>query len=145
LLAFFGISKGALRYHLQQLERSGEIRSSLESGRSIFHPTSTVKLDIELQEMSRSQLRVFNIIQGRPGLTRSEIMDMTQLSKDALRYHIRRLSKKGLIEKTEVEGKDRFYPIPKEEVRKRTFLELVRRLVDGEIDEATFVMMSGRL
>jgi len=145
LLSFFGISKGSLRYHLDYLERSGEIRKEKDSGRSVFYASTSHEWGSGTKEMSKPQIRVLNLIRGSPGITRSGLLKKIHLSKDGLRYHLRRLGKKNLVEKVESDDGECYYPLSEDEVRKRVYLELVRRLIDGEIDEETFLMISKRV
>ena len=110
-----------------------------------YHGTGNALEPSKVQDMSRQQVRVFRMISGSPGITHARLLELSCLSKDSLRYHLRRLVRKGLVEKNENDDETTYHPVSEMEVRKRIYLELVRRLLDGEIDEETFLAFSRKI
>jgi len=143
--SFFGLSKGTVRYHLDQLERSRMVRKEKRDGRSCYYGTGETLEPPGIRNMSREQVRVFRMIRSSPGISHSRLLELSGLSKDQLRYHLKRLVRKGLVGSNN-EGNEKIYrPVSENEVKKRVYIELVRRFLDGEIDEETFLSFSRKL
>lgn len=137
---FFGYSRSTLRYHLDHLERRNRIRRTREGGNVRFHRVGSPAEGYG--DLKGTQKRLFRIILGEPGIGLDRIIELSPASKERTRRALRSLMVKDLV----VEYGDRSYRvIDRDEIRKRIYIRLVKDLVSGRIDEATFLELTSDL
>ncbi len=145
------LTDGTLRYHLKYLEGKNEIRTSKMGKIKCYYPVHQTILGSRFQsgsgqyKLSDTNERLINIIQRQPGITQKEIILKTRLKKITAVYNINKLVKLGLIKK-EKNGKIvHYYYMTDEDLRKKILNKLIKKLLDREIDEHTFLIIKKRL
>lgn len=140
LMSVFKVPDGTLRHHLRQLQKSKKIISEKKKKHRCYYsylvkrfPLCKGKIDL-----NREQERLLDIIIDRPGITRKELMNASNLTREEMTYNIKRLKDHKLIWKVSVGEKKGYEPLNEESVKGEMFRVLVKRLVDGDLDRETF-------
>lgn len=99
LLRAIGGGKGGLEHHLRKLEQSGTLTTARTGRYTCYFPKATrPALRIAAPALkSPSARRVLDAIQGRPGISGSEVAEATGLSPSSVSEHVARLSAAGLV------------------------------------------------
>lgn len=143
------MNQGTIRYHLKVLEKSGLIRSTLRDGRR-FYFTCLILDFIDgsgnmPNDLTRSQKRILTLIRSHPGITRSELMDKSSDSKVKVNRSLEKLLSRNLIRRSQNGSEMGFQIITHEIIINEMLLALVADLVDGKLDEYSFIRMREEL
>lgn len=152
LKRIFELTDGALRYHLEYLERVKLINSGLEKGNRCYYPNQNVVINaknnphsFELHNLTPQQQVVLREIKQNPGINQTELMKRTRLNRSRVSRSINTLSDLNLVRK-KMMGKHTSYEYaPDEELQYKMLKRLVIRLLKGEIDEKKFLKLKKQL
>jgi predicted transcriptional regulator len=148
LLNAFGLNESTLRYHLDYLLKSGEITTCRTGTSKRFFPTYSSRTAIEgnrPEPMSRSDARVLDIIKSTPGISRSELKAHVPLTSKELTTSLTRLKERYMIWEQRENGRTSYEVVTREKVLKNALVLIVGRLLEGEIDEATFLRLKDEI
>lgn len=145
------LTESTLRYHLKYLEGKNEIKSSKTGKIRCYYPVHRTILESKTESKSGqyklniTHERLINLIKHQPGITQKELIMKTRLKKMTIIYNIKKLVKLDLVQK-EKNGKIiHYYYMTDEELRKKILGKLIKKLIDHEIDEHTFLVIKKRL
>lgn len=139
------VSPGALRYHLDHLIKEEIVISKREFGRKRYFPyltPSAKRLPASRDRMmTRNHSRVLSLIEGSPGITRTELKERLNLTSKGLSYILDRMKGSYLIREERTSSGPSYHRLSKDELYREAMMVLSKKLVDGEIDERTFITL----
>lgn len=149
LMSVFKMSEGNLRYHLNVLERERSVRSKLMKGKRCYFPYDTRTL-LQMKrrgtgELPRNEKRVLNMLEKEGASNWKDLIQSTGLSRSELTNVLRNLKRKGLVISSTVGGKRSYRILTRDLLLKRIERLLIIKLVKGEIDEETYLMIEEEL
>ncbi|MGA1820247.1 MAG: hypothetical protein ACMUHU_04475 [Thermoplasmatota archaeon] len=145
LMSVFKMSEGNLRYHLNVLEKERAVRSSLMKGKRCYFPYDSRTL-VQMKgrgdgELSKSEKRVLNLLETEGVSNWKGLILRTGLSRSELTNALRSLKSKGLIISSIADGKRSYRILTRDLLVKRIERLLMVKLVKGEIDEETYLLL----
>ena len=100
LASIFGLNEGTLRYHLDYLRRS-DLISPRKINNNRCYTCKGVDLHRSARKnadnMTEAQKKVLSVIRDDPGLTRTEVIDRSRLTRRQATRVISRLKERGLV------------------------------------------------
>lgn len=148
----FGITEGALRYHLDYLERCDKISSGLQKGVRCYYPHQHMinvpkrsTEDLELHKLTSQQELVLTTIKHYPGITQKDLVSRTRLNRFQVSRGLGKLQSLNLVKSTQVGRNVCYEYVPDDELKFKIIKKLVIKLLRDEIDEQTFLRLKRRL
>ncbi|MFW3145736.1 MAG: hypothetical protein ACMUIE_02865 [Thermoplasmatota archaeon] len=142
---FFDLNRSTLRYHLEYLERKKKIIRKREGGAIRYEAVEDLLEPSSKRKLSRVQDRLFRLISGNPGITLDHLLQMSSDPKERVMKGLDSLERRGLITSSLSSGETKYHILSREEMRRRIYIQLVRDLVAGRIDESAFLELTGEL
>lgn len=148
----FELTDGALRYHLEYLEKNEKISSELDRGLRCYYPhyngfslqSKSANL-LEFQKLSPQQERILSTIKLNPGINQKELIYRTRLTRFQVAKNLNKLQSLNLIRKYRIDGRTYYEYIPDDELKYQIMKRLVVKLLKDEIDEKTFLKLKRKL
>ncbi len=140
LMHVLDLNKGTLRYHLNYLRKNDRIYSTKENGHKCYFCAESGK-----SKTSKYAGRVLDLIKDGDGLTRKELSELSGMDRKTLTAAIKELKQKHLICQRKEYGEVCYEPITRAQLKQKMYRLLVKKLADGDIDEATFLELEGQL
>ncbi len=151
LQGMLSINRSTLRYHLDHLERSGgEINSRIENGQKCYYTgrldvVATVSPGLNLNTLTKEQTRILRLVRDSPGISKKALGRITRMNKNTLTYNLQKLMDRSIIWKVR-SGKETGYEYKSQKVlRKEMFKLLLKKFLDGEIDQDGFLRLKEEL
>jgi predicted transcriptional regulator len=147
----FELNLSTLKYHLIYLEKADKVDSERIGRRRCYYCKHKRKslddpfLERQKDTLSKIQLRIINIIQNKPGISKDDLLYLTKLNRKNLNYNIQRLGDLKLIWQVQDNGMARYEYITQEKLRDEMLNRLVIKLVSNEIDEEAFNRIKKKL
>jgi len=139
IVTVISVPESTLRYHLIQLERSGEIRKGRSQGRIRYFPATRAPSSLSGGPMSAQQRQLWNMVADRPGMTVRDLQKKTGIPKANLYYHLRSMVEYGtLFQKRKGRSMAYYHRDPAELEYERELRLLIWDLIRGKLDEATY-------
>jgi predicted transcriptional regulator len=93
------ISFSSARYHVERLERNGQIVREEDGGYTRLFPARTDRYDRMLISLLRRETdrRILVCLANHPSVTNREISELTGLAKSTISEHVTRLKDMGVI------------------------------------------------
>jgi predicted transcriptional regulator len=91
------LKNGSLTYHLNMLEKQGYVKSQFDSIYRRFYPKDMKIPTMDITMLSKMQLSIINKILEKPDTTQNEIAKSVGESKQVVNYHLKVLSKAGVV------------------------------------------------
>ncbi len=114
LLRRCDLQKGQLQWHLDVLLKNRIIKKEKYGQYTIYFPITSSIEEIDqfknLPTKSETTTKIFELVQKYPGISSSEISKKVNLARNTVKYHIDKLSEKGLIYLKENGRKIELYP-----------------------------------
>ena len=151
LKRIFEMNDSTLKYHLKYLERAKKVVSRREGRRRCYYPGSEGDVASSRwactteKDLPRAQQRTLTLIKANPGITSEDIHDKLDMSKQVLNKALRRLQELRLIWVIGRGERTGYEYITEERLKAELFNHLVKKLLDGEIDEETFLAAKRKL
>ena len=152
LKSVFGLNDSTLRYHLKHLEKRDQIRLGLKHGRRRYYPhpdknivVRKTKEDLETFELTPRQELILDIIRRYPGITQKELIHRTDLNRLTLTNNLNKLMDLCIVRKIFDNKNVRYEYIENEQLRFEILKQLAIKLLNKEIDEATFLELKRKL
>ena len=151
LRKIFDLSDSALRYHLDYLKRHKMISYGLVDGvRCIFpfnrqNSTSPSSGLDEIQDLTSEQKRILSVIKENPEINQKEIVHRTKLDRFKVSENVRKLSERNIIKKHKIKKNVHYEYLPEGELKLKIIKRLAIKLLNDEIDEATFLRLKRKL
>jgi predicted transcriptional regulator len=143
LIRLSGISNGVLSYHLNKLEKTGEIRAERHSNNRVsrYFVANIPKEDSDVIGCFRSKVtrNIISYVLENEFCTFSEIVDLVGKAPSTVSWHIKRLRETGIL--GTYNGNDRLlYNIIDKVMVQRIFSEYRETLVDRIIENYTDII-----
>ncbi len=143
------LSDGTLQYHLVQLQKREMIRKEIRRGKRTYFSFETRSGDWdtegETHKMSPIQRRFLTLIRDHPRSTQKELTILSRTNRFLLSYHLRQMIGMGLIS-SENDGRFiRYSVVDWDEMRRILLLKLVDELLDGRMDEETYIRLKKKI
>jgi len=139
------VTPGTLRYHLDHLIKEERVISKREFGRKRYFPyltPSANKLPNSRDtRITRNHSRVLSLIDSNPGITRSALKEKLNITSKGLSYILDRMKDSYLIREERTGEGPCYYRLSKDELYRESILVLSKKLVEGDIDEPTFIAL----
>ncbi len=143
------IPEGTLRYHIDYLSREDRIFSRKKKGKRCYYPSElggrNALLSRDPDEISREQSRILDTIKDEPGISYRDILKRTNLSRNMLSRNLGSLKRKGVVWQIKNGGEAGYEHITDRGLRKEMLKLLVMRLLEGDIDEETFMSLKDEI
>ena len=113
IISALGYSRGSVTYHLHKLEQSNRIICTQYHGTPRYYLKSAETLARAKLSAVLSRKRpadIYRLIEENPNITQSELAELSGLSEQTIRWHLKRLELDGIIQ-CRVEGKVKRYRI----------------------------------
>jgi len=95
-----GRSNGTVAYHLRKMENQGLIRSMKDGRLKRYYPVKS-RTDVEVEVIKRPLPElIVEVLREHPGASGSEIAYLTEESRQAVYYHLKKLQDEGVIHVT---------------------------------------------
>ena len=91
------LKNGSVTYHLNMLEKQGYVKSQFDGSYKRFYPKDMKIPTMDITTMSKMQLSIINKILERPDITQKEIAKEIKESKQVVSYHLKVMSKAGIV------------------------------------------------
>ncbi|UCH89618.1 MAG: MarR family transcriptional regulator [Thermoplasmata archaeon] len=144
----FELTDGALRYHLDYLEKNDKINCGLDKGVRCYYPNAgSVNVHrspgetLELYKLTPRQEQVLDTIKLYPGINQKELVDRTRISRFQLSKEIKKLIDLNLVNKYQSERNVCYEFVPDEELKFKIIRRLVIKFIKNEIDEEKFLQL----
>lgn len=146
LINAFSLKESTLRYHLNYLQLKEEIFERKRHGLNTYFSNMVKRSSGEKGGSSKRPTyvrneRLLNVIKGNPGITRDGLKMMIGLNSKELTTGLSQLKESGLIWGRENGGTMHYEIVTKERLLDEVLVSLIRKLVDGEMDEKTFLAL----
>lgn len=148
----FDLTDGALRYHLDYLEKCEKIFSGLERGIRCYYPHYNVLYvpkksadKLELLKLSPLQEHLLTFIKLYPGINQKELVNRTKLNRFQVSNNVNKLLDLKLVRKNNNGNKICYWYTSDEDLKYKIIKKLAFKLLRGEIDELTFLKLKRRL
>jgi len=142
----FGLSDGTLRYHIDYLIRAGKIRNGIGGGRRAYFPASADDIITKIVDgkpttlrLNRVQAKIVNLIKKNPGINQEQLSKAANLNRNKLRKNISALMDQGIVKKRTLSNIVSYEYISNGEMQFEILKTMLKKLINGEIDEATFL------
>ncbi|MCK5559582.1 MAG: hypothetical protein KAJ51_03275 [Thermoplasmata archaeon] len=152
LKSVFGLNDSTLRYHLKYLEKKDQIRFGLKHGRRRYypHPDKNIMVrkpqkDLETFELTPRQELILETIRRYPGITQKALIHRTGFNRLTLANNLNKLMDLCIVRKIFDNKNVRYEYIENEQLRFEILKQLVIKLLNKEIDEATFLKLTRKL
>ena len=154
LKSVFKLNDSTLRYHLNYLEKSKKISFGLEKGRRYYYPHSGDGHVIQkaeetntliAYELSGAQERIISIIKMYPKINQKELATKTRINRITLSKNLNKLMNLCLVRKIPNGNKVQYEYLENKELRYEILKRLIKKLLNNEIDEETFLKLKRQL
>ena len=154
LRSVFKLNDSTLRYHLNYLTRSKKISLGSENGGRNYFPYSGTMLIIQNAEESNTlatyqltsaQERIITAIQKHPKISQKELIKLTRINRITLSRNLNKLMDLCLVRKIPNGNKVNYEYLENKQLRYEILKRLIRKLVNNEIDEETFLKLKKEL
>lgn len=141
------IAESTLRYHLQRMEKAGNVRTIKDNGHSKYF-CSYVEIDDDVLDRSgltQSQRRLVRLVHSRPGITRAEVLRTAPKGNSSILSDLKHLSRMRIIRRTGQGLSSSYSPVRPDELKREILKAMVSKLISHEIDESTFLRLKEEL
>ena len=151
LTKIFDLNKSTLNYHLNYLEKAKKVFSEVKGRHKYYFSEQRTSSNLEhfikfdINTLTSFQLRILNIIQKHPGITRERIMKKSKIKRQTLSYNLLKLEELKIIKKDQDNKKESYKYISTEERRFLIMKRLLLRLLQNEIDEEQFLAIKEKI
>jgi len=139
------VTTGTLRYHLDYLIKEEKVISKREFGRKRYFPYLTPPQNrlpnSRDSRITRNHSRVLSLIDSNPGINRSDLKEKLNITSKGLSYILERMKECYLIKEEKTSSRSCYFRLSKDELYREAILVLSKKLVDGDIDERTFIAL----
>jgi len=105
-----GLTNGQLAYHLQVLEKSGEIFSRTEGKYRRFYPRDRPVPKNHPMLLSEVQQKILEVVRMHGGIGQKDIAALTGVSRQVASYHLMKLASAGLVTVERPGRRAMYYP-----------------------------------
>ncbi len=148
----FDLTQGALRYHLEYLEKCEKISSGLQKGVRCYYPHQNIvnvpkrsEDELELHKLTPQQELILTTIKHYPGITQKDLVSRTRLGRFQVTRGLGKLQSLKLVKKLQIGRNVCYEYVPDDELKFKIIKKLVIKLLRDEIDEQTFLRLKRRL
>ncbi len=148
---FLDMNDSTLKYHLIYLERNNKVISKREGRHRCYFCNNGSKLNYrpylssQLNSLTRNQQQILKIIRNKPGISKNELIKITNLNRKTLSYNLNKLIERNIIWKVKSAGEIGYEYITKEKLRNEIYNRLLLKLLSDEIDEDKFLKIKKKL
>jgi predicted transcriptional regulator len=148
----FEATDDSLRYHLNYLEKNDKISSGVEGGikcyfphpASVTIPQNTQKV-LESHKLSPQQERILSLIMRYPGINQKELIKRSGINRFKVARNIQTLKGLELIRNSRTKNNVCYEYVPDVELKYQIMKGFMKRFLNDEIDEETFLKLKKRL
>ena len=145
LVRAFKMNESTLRYHVDYLIHTGDIIKRRSGVSKIFFPKLLTNQyrgsDNGNNGLNRKDKRVLTIISQKPGITRKGIKESVSMTSKELTYVISKLNERNLIWEHGNGGEKTYEVVTREKILHNSLVLLIKMLLDGNINESTFLTL----
>ncbi len=148
------LNESTLRYHLNYLEKSKMISFGSENGRRNYFPYSGSIMVIRKAEDSNTltsyeltgaQEKIITTIKMNPRINQKELVELTRINRITLSKNLKKLMDLCMVRKIPNGNKVNYEYLENKQLRYEILKRLIRKLVNNEIDEETFLKLKQEL
>jgi predicted transcriptional regulator len=148
------INESTLRYHLNYLERSDKISLGSENGRRYYFPYPGKTYVIPKAEepnslspykLSSTQEKIILAIQRNPKINQKDLVNITKINRITLSKNLKQLMDMCLVRKIPNGNSVNYEFLENKQLRYEILKRLIRKLLNNEIDEETFLRLKREL
>jgi predicted transcriptional regulator len=148
------LNDSTLRYHLNFLEKSKKISLGSENGRRNYYPYSGNMYVVQKAEapdtlgsykLTGTQERIVMTIQRHPRVNQKELVKLTRMNRITLSQNLKKLMDMCLVRKIPNGNKVQYEYLENKQLRYEILKRLIKKLVNNEIDEETFLELKKEL
>ena len=148
----FDLTDGALRYHLDYLEKNEKISTGVQRGIRCYYPHYNLvnvpkksSDNLRLHKLTPDQERLLDIIKHYPGINQKELKFRSRLNRFQVANNIKTLINMNLVNQFENSRNICYEYLPDDELKFTMMKRLVIKLLKDEIDEQTFLKLKRKL
>jgi predicted transcriptional regulator len=148
------LNDSTLRYHLNYLERTKKISLGSENGRRNYFPYSGKTYiipnggepdSLASYRLSSTQERIIAAIHRNPKINQKELVRLTKINRMTLSNNLKKLMDMCLVRKIPNGNTVNYEYLENRQLRYEILKRLIRKLVNNEIDEETFLRLKREL
>ena len=148
------LNDSTLRYHLNYLERADRISFGFESGKRNYYPhpgerhVAQVAKEtgtLSVYGLSLTQEKIISMIKLYPKINQKELAKLTGINRITLGRNLKKLSALCLVRKIPNGNKMQYEYLENKQLRYEILKQLIKKLLNNELDEATFVKLKREL
>ena len=148
------LNDSTLRYHLNYLEKSKKISLGSENGRRYYFPQSGSRHVIRnadgstiftSYELSGVQEKIISTIKLNPKINQKELAKLTRINRITLNKNLKKLMNLCLVRKIPNGNSVNYEYLENRQLRYDILKRLIKKLVNNEIDEETFLKLKKEL
>ncbi len=149
LRRIFDLDESTMRYHLRSLIRTDKAYTKKESGRLRYYSKDLLGEKTRVcssdPDITSEQRRVLDLIKNYPGITKKELVNLSNLDRKKVKAAIRKLKTLKLVWLVETKNGPGYEYITKEKLYQEMLYVLVKKLASGEIGEETFLRLKDEI
>ena len=148
------LNDSTLRYHLNYLEKSNKISLGAENGRRYYFAHSGSRHVIRnaegstvftSYELSDTQGKIVSTIKLNPKINQKELAKLTKINRITLSKNLNKLMDLCLVRKIPNGNSVNYEYLENKQLRYEILKRLIKKLVNNEIDEETFLKLKKEL
>jgi predicted transcriptional regulator len=145
LLGIFQVNLSTLRYHLNYLQKKGEIYTK-KKGKTLYYFSNLFSenqnSNNKNSRIAKYDERIFSLISNNPGISFNELKKSLKIRGKDLSYVLHKLKNNNQIWEVETSNGKSYIPVTRKEILQNMQILTIKEFLEGKIDEKTYLVLN---